>query len=1081
MYSILIANRGEIAIRIARTAMEMGFRTIMVAPQDDAQSRHTRAGDTFHMVPGKGPAAYLDKAALIAAAHETGASFVHPGYGFLSESADFAADCEAAGLRFIGPSPDTLSLLGDKSAARQLAVDNGVPVPQGLAGPITLADAKEFLTKSTTGKAMIKAISGGGGRGARPVEHVDDVATLFEICQAEAASAFGDDGLYIEELIEDARHIEIQIVCDTHGNARHLFERECSLQRNRQKVIEIAPSPSISESVRTNLFEASLTMAKACKLRGLATFEFLVRPDGTFVFIEANPRLQVEHTVTESITGLDLVALQIRIEQGQSLIDLGLRNQSALQRRGFAMQLRLCAERYSDTGTLLPSAGRIKNLVWPDGPGVRIDTNVELGFVPNPAYDSLIAKLIVSTEADDFGQLIGRAIRSLKAFEAAGIDTNRELLLALLHDKAVKENAVDTVFLDRHLERLLRERTEYQVSDTRANGANKELADNDGRDELPTGQLGLYAPFSGQLVEHAAPEGESLRNGSTAAVMEAMKMQHDVRVDKDCTLISWRKHPGDVVSEGDLLAVMEPAELEDAIEAESKAIDLDHIRPDLQTLFDRRAKLRDDARPEARDKMHCRGRLTVREVLHEFLDPESFHEIGSLTIAAQRQRRSHDDLVGYSPADGLVAGIGSVNRSAFSAEQAACAVVAYDYSVFAGTQGVYNHKKKDRIFEVIQRTKVPLVLFGGGGGGRPGETDVRLGLDVPTFHTFAKLKGHVPIIAVVAGNCFAGNAALVGCADIIIATKDASIGMGGPAMIEGGGLGTVLPADVGPVSVQTANGLIDCVVEDEREAIELAKQCLSLFQGSVQPGDCLDQRALRHTVPEARAKAFPVRDVLNTMCDTGSVIELKADFGKAMVTAFARIEGKPLGIIANNNGILAGAIDADAAEKASSFLRLCEKRGLPVLSLCDTPGFMVGPEVEKQGQVRKSCDLFATGANLSVPFFCVVLRKAYGLGAQAMASGSFHAPLLSVAWPTAEFGGMGFEGAVQLGYRKELEAISDEGKRQQFFEQKVQELYDENNAITVAEYLEIDQVIDPAETRQWVLHGLTFSAQEAPS
>lgn len=1084
MQSVLIANRGEIAIRIARTVREMGLKAVMVAPEDDAASRHIRSGDAFCLLDGRGAAAYLDGPALVQAAKDCGADAVHPGYGFLSESADFAKACIKAGLYFIGPSPETLSLLGNKSRARQLAHDKAVPVPKGLVGPITLAEAMDFFKSLDAGSgAMIKAISGGGGRGARPVTKLDHLDSLFEMCSIEAQATFGDGGLYIEELIEPARHIEVQLIRDQAGNARHLYERDCTLQRSRQKVIEIAPSPSITEHVRQALFKSSLNLAHACNLKGLATFEFLVQPDGRFVFIEANPRLQVEHTVTECITGLDLVGLQISLEQGHSLQQLGLGNDRPLPARGYAMQLRLCAEKYNEAGVLSPSSGQISTLAMPDGPGVRVDTYIEQGFRPNPAYDSLVAKLIITVEQAPYARLVTRAENALKAFKTTGVETNRDLLLALLADDAVRTNNIDTLFLDRELPRFLAARKAFLPPDSISDAQSAAGHAATEGPALSEGEFALHAPLSGQLVETVHMAGESIAAGRPLAIVEAMKMQHDVLAERDCTIVQWIKQSGDTVLADDVLAVLISAQETLKLETDEEDVDLGHIRPDLQALYDRRSKLTDDARPKARDKMHARGRMTVRAILETFMDAGSFHEIGSLNIPAQRTRRSYDDLIDYAPADGMVAGIGTVNAAHFTKAAAACAIVAYDYSVFAGTQGMYNHKKKDRIFEIIYRAKIPLVLFGGGGGGRPGDTDVRIGLDIPTFYSFAKLKGHVPIIAVVAGNCFAGNAALVGIADIIIATKDASIGMGGPAMIEGGGLGHVAAADIGPVSRQAANGLVDLVVADEQEAIALAQQCLALFQGKIDApssqtnGTEQDQRLLRHIVPENRSRTFPVRHVIATVADKDTVVELKAAFGQAMVTAFARIDGRPVGIMANNNEVMAGAIDADAADKASRFLKLCECQRLPVISLCDTPGFMVGPEFERQGQVQKSCDLFATGANLTIPFFSIVLRKAYGLGAQAMAGGSFHAPLFSVSWPTGEFGAMGFEGAVRLGYSKELEAIADDADRQRFFDEKLQQLYDENKAIAAAEFLEIDDVIDPIETRQWIVHGLVFASQ----
>jgi len=477
----------------------------------------------------------------------------------------------------------------------------------------------------------------------------------------------------------------------------------------------------------------------------------------------------------------------------------------------------------------------------------------------------------------------------------------------------------------------------------------------------------------------------------------------------------------------------------------------------------------DESRPEAVDRRHERGGRTARENLDDLVDEGTFVEYGRHAVAAQRGRLEPDELVRRTPADGLIAGTGRINGDLFG-EDSRCAILTYDYTVLAGTQGAIGHLKKDRLFELIERMKLPAVFFAEGGGGRPGDTDfpVVSGLHVRAFALWAGLSGLVPRIAVVKGRCFAGNAVIAGCADLIVGTRDSSLGMGGPAMIAGGGLGEVEPDEVGPASVQEPNGVLDLVVEDEAEAVEATRKLLGYFQGRLPdpPAGQTDQRPLREIVPERERRAFDVRPVVETICDEGSVVFLRERFAPEMVTALGRIEGRPIGLIANDSRHLAGTIASDSSDKAARFLQLCETFGLPVISLVDTPGFMVGPDHEQTALVRHTSRLLVAAAALTVPLIAVVLRRAYGLGAQAMVGGSLHEPLLTVAWPGAHLGPMGLEGAVRLAMRRDLEAIEDEAER----EQRVRELtaMAEQNAraMNAAQLFEIDDVIDPAETRQ---------------
>ncbi len=576
------------------------------------------------------------------------------------------------------------------------------------------------------------------------------------------------------------------------------------------------------------------------------------------------------------------------------------------------------------------------------------------------------------------------------------------------------------------------------------------------------GQVTITAPMPGVVDSVVAGAGLAVAAGSPLVILESMKMQHVVPAPSAGVVRRLMVAPGETVAEGQPLLVLEKVAGEARPTAPVEQATGE--RADLAEVARRHELGLDAAREEAVRRRHATGRRTARENLADLCDPGTFTEYGALVIAAQRGRRELADLLANTPADGLVAGVGDVNGRP-------AVVLSYDYMVLAGTQGALNHAKKDRMFELAERRALPVVLFAEGGGGRPGDTDTTAvsGLDVMAFHLFARLCGRVPLVGIAAGRCFAGNAALLGCCDVVIATRDANIGMGGPAMIEGGGLGVFVPEDIGPMSVQAPNGVVDLLVDDEAAAVRTAKRYLSYFQGPSDQWTAADQAALRDLIPENRKRAYDVRAVIEALADTGSVLELRAAFGVCVVTALIRIEGRPMGLVANDPGHLGGAIDADAADKMARFLRLCDAHGLPVVSLCDTPGFMVGPDAEQTATVRHFSRLFVTGAQLRIPICTVILRKGYGLGAQAMAGGSFRVPLFTVAWPTGEIGGMGLEGAVRLGFRKELAAADDP---EALFEHLVTAAYDQGKALNAATVFELDDVIDPATTRHWITTAL---------
>lgn len=1136
---VLIANRGEIAVRIARSARRRGMHTVAVLTAAEQNSLLAHCCDEHVLVATPGVQAYLDAKALAEQAVKYRCDCLHPGYGFLAESPTLAQACTDAGLHWIGPDADHLELLGDKSRARQLAQSLGVPVLPGTTA-CDLDQALDFARQH--GPMMVKAVAGGGGRGMRKVLSADALPPVWRRCASEALAAFGDAALYAEKLLTQARHIEVQIL----GDGRHaiaLGDRDCSIQRRQQKLVELAPSPFVPASLRQALHNAAIDMATSIGYRGLCTFEFLIDLDPAgqsldpgqpgqstaeqppWYFLEANPRIQVEHTITEAVTGLDLVELQFQVAEGKSLQELGFSDTDRAGRltspraQGWAAQWRIYAETTGQDLTPKVATGLLAHCQWPTGSGVRIDSHVQAGHQQSADFDSLIGKLIVLVPGSPYVRVndapnadaetsagIGMADdgwddqraqlsalwrssrQALLETSLQGLSTNLVLLQCIANAPELGQTPISTAWLESDpalLQAIQAALSKVDASHpTHANPATgqtlvtqpSKVAERAPAIEqaLQQGAELLRAPMAAKVVSICTDCSAGV---TEAVVLSAMKMEHVLELPAGTRQAQALVAAGDYVEEGQALLLCWRDEHALEAAAVGPTMDLNRIRPDLQGLLSRLALVDDAARPQAIAKRHAQGGRSARENVADLCDPESFIEYGALTYAAQRRRRSVDDLMANTPADGLITGIGTVNGAIAGPARGRCAVMAYDFTVLAGTQGWRNHQKTDRILHIAHEQRLPVVLFAEGGGGRPGDVDMPIvaGLHTPSFRLFAALKGKVPVVSIVHGRCFAGNAALAGCADLIIATRRSNLGMGGPAMIEGGGLGIFSPEQIGPAQALAKAGVISLLVDDEAAAVAASKRYLSYFQcpeldaAQMAPHD---NRLLRHLIPENRVRAYDIHAVIQALADPGSVLELKPDYGLGIVTALVRIEGLALGLIANNPRHLGGAIDAPAADKAAAFMTLCNDHGLPMLSLCDTPGFMVGPDAETQAQVRHSCAMFTAAAALNVPRMAVVIRKGYGLGAQAMAFGSFEAPLFTISWPTGEFGGMGLEGAVKLGYRKELEAISDLAARQARFEQLVAMYYEAGSALNMAAHLELDAVIDPADTRAWIVRGL---------
>ena len=1130
MRRLLIANRGEIAVRIARAAMDLGIHTVAVYSEDDANGLHLRIADEAVALDGCGVPAYLDIEGVVGRAVDANCDAVHPGYGFLAENAAFAAACAEAGVTFVGPRPKVLALFGDKGHARAAAREADVPVLRGTDRPTTVEETQEFFAGLGQGKAMIiKALAGGGGRGTRIVASADEIEQAYERCRSEAERAFGNGGLYVEELIPRARHIEVQLLGDESGGLIDLGERECSAQRRHQKVVETAPAPNLSPTLRAAIIDAALRLGRSTQYNSLGTFEFLVDADesgGGFAFIEANARLQVEHTVTEAVTGVDLVQAQLRIAAGETLGNLGLGEPEAVRPRGFAIQARVNLETLDADGTVRPSSGVLAAYEPPSGPGVRIDGCGYAGYEANPAFDSLLAKVIAHSPSSDFTSAVKRASRALDEFRIGGPSTNIPWLQGVLSHPDFAAGNLYTRWLDDHAGELAaaarngrRQRfvpasalasgpvpaagdtSSDKARDSGFAGARVDTADplalfaydqatraaeaaqpdasaattgpQTGPGSGADGATGVVAPIQGTIVSIDVAEGDEVLRGQQVAVIEAMKMEHVLRAGCSGIVKQVTMAAGDTIREGYPLVLVEEAEGGEAADA-AEEIDPDYIRPDLEENIRRHAYTLDENRPEAVARRRRFGFQTPRENIEQLVDAGSFKEYWPLLVARQHQKYSDEKLRQYTPADGVVAGTASINGNLFDDEHSRAIVLSYDYTVLAGTQGGRNHYKQDRLFELANRYRLPLVFFTEGGGGRPGDdyTGPRVAFDTYTFTQFSKLSGLIPLVGVNNGRCFAGNTALLACCDVIIATEASTIAMGGPAMIEGGGLGVYTPEEVGPMSFQVPNGVVDILVKDEEAAVETTKKYLSYFQGEVSDWEAHDQRPLRHVIPENRLRLYDMQEILHRLADVGSVLEIREKFGIGVITAFIRIEGKPMGVIANNPHHLAGAIDSDGADKGARFLQLCDAFDIPVLSLMDCPGIMVGPDHERTALVRHCARMFNTGANLSVPLFGVVVRKAYGLGVQAMCGASSLVGFFTVGWPTAEFAGMNIEGAVKLGYRKELAAIEDPEERRLEFERRVEASYERAKAVNAAAGGGLDDVIDPADTRSWITESM---------
>ena len=1116
---ILVANRSEIACRLIRTySVYSSIHTVALFTPSEKDATHVRLATASVELQGDGPRAYLDAANIVNIAKKEGCWGIAPGYGFLSEDADFARLCEDEDLMFIGPLSEQLAQLGNKMSAKSLAADAGIPVLNGTKAVLdrgsSLTDILAFAKSlGPTSKIILKAAAGGGGRGIRIIDDNTDeqaIRLAYEACEREAYASFGNGSLFAERYLHGAKHIEVQLLGDGTGEVCHFWERECSLQRRNQKVVEIAPSHSITPRLRRAITEAAVKLGKAVKLRSLATIEFLVdAATEDYYFMEANPRIQVEHTITEQINGIDLVDLQLQIALGRTLVDLGITHEP-LPPRLTSVQLRINAESFRQDGSAQPEVGTIRQGHFPTGAGVRVETALEGGrpYAVSPLFDSLLAKLIVTSSS--YESTLRLARWAIEETKIVGCRTNQAFLMALLDLQTVQEGKSNILTIQENFEALYRATQHFEDALQAKGDRTFEEAISPMEDaaqvEQPAGSEELLAHVTGVVLSVKVREGDKITAGQELVVLEAMKMEHSVRSAYDGVVAKLAVTQGQQVNAGNaLLFISSDSDSSSTnTQAPAESENPEELRPELTELNERKAFLQYAARQEDVAKRHANGYLTGRENLDLLVDKNSFIEYGDLVVAAQRKRYPMSHLIARTSGDGIIVGWAKIDSHPV-------AVVIGDYLVLAGTQGHFHHQKLDRIFQSIIDHPAPLVLYAEGGGGRPGDTDHlgMAGLKTPSFALMGQIKARgIPSVAVVNGYCFAGNAAFLGTCDIIIATrggakdapsrKSTTIGMGGQAMIEGGGLGRFEHEHIGPIDIHMRSGGIDVLVDTEVEAAPLVRKIVALFTHPQLPSAespyTSDPLRLRTAVPplSSRRRAYDIRRVITLLLDDNSFIEFCPEWGLSVLTGFGRINGQAVAIIASNSSSpLGGAIDITSGAKVNRLLRLLIRLGgMHLLSLCDTPGFMVGPDFERSIEAQGAgstyrCfgDWFGNAqefALLGGRVLGVALRNGFGLGAQAMLGGGSLANSMCVAWPSAVFGGMGIEGAVRLAYKKELEAMKDLQKRKEKEQEMIDDMYREGKAINMAMAAEIDSVIDPAMTRKWLEQMIDVLPERVP-
>ncbi|MFD1659195.1 carboxyl transferase domain-containing protein [Streptomyces caeni] len=1065
MARILVANRGEITVRITRTIRRLGHTAVAIHAQDDAHALHVMRADLALPLAGTGPGAYLDIEAVVAAAASCDADLVHPGYGFLSENADFARACEQAGITFIGPRSEVLAEFGNKVTARRAAEQAGIPVPPGSSGPVTAEEARAFF--EAHGPMMVKAVSGGGGRGMREVHDAAHLEDVFARCASEARTAFGDGALYVEELLPTARHIEVQVAADIHGAVTHLWERDCSIQRRHQKLIEVAPSPSLAPYTRQQIISAATRLAATAGYHGIGTFEFLVDGDA-FWFMEANPRLQVEHTITEAITGVDLVSTQIRLAQGARLSDCGLAEPPAA--RGFAVQARLNAERLDHSGEPHPATGTITGFTLPSGPGVRVDTAGYAGWTVGPRYDPLLAKIVAV--GDDFHDAAHRAAMAVTEFGIDGVATNRTLLHAILTDPGFLTGKWDTSYLPARLTDLASHSLSSALFPAdRTDAAPAGPATHNASPVIPEGAEAVCAPMPGVVVSVSAEAGTAVPAAAPLLVLEAMKMEHVLRADRHLHVLRLLAAPGDVVETGTPLVLVQaaadgttPPARPAPGRSRTAEQDMDEDwSAEVGEIARREAFARALGGPEKIARQHGTGRMTARERIAALADPGTFAEIGALAGFAVRDARGA--AVSVSPTN-FIAGTAHLDGRKV-------VLGVDDFTVRAGAGDAAIHAKQIYLEQYAHQMRLPMVrlLDGQSGGG-----SVKMALDAgytyvpinPAWDAVVDSLSVVPVAAACLGPTVGlGAARLVMSHLAVMVDGVGQLFTAGPPLVRSA-TGEILTKDeLGGSEMHRSSGAVERIVESEDAAFEVIRAFLSYLPTSVYEGppvvpgtDPVDRREdfLLSAIPHNKRRPYAIGPVLDAIFDAGSVFTY-AEYGGGTVTALARLDGHPVGVIAADP-FQGATMSVEGALAITRLVDLCETFHLPVVSLTDQAGMTIGPAAERRGTIRHGARAISAVYQARVPQAELIVRRVYGVGGAGIVNR--HRAMRSWAWPSGDWGSLPVQGGVEAAFRAQIEAAADPAAEA---DRLRNELADLGSPFRTAEQFGVQDVIDPRDSR----------------